>query len=647
MPENMAPGVVVLDYDGDGLDDLYISAGRALRRRRGSRRRQPPLPADRGRRLRGRHRSGPRRRLGLRHGRQRRRHRRRRRSRSLHHQLRSGRSARESRRRDLSRRDGGRRAGKRAVERRQHVLRRRRGRRSRSLRLGLRRLRDGQPSLVRQPRAQPALLLPPGRLRGAARPLLPQRRHRPFHGCRGGLRHRHRRAGERARRGLRRCDGRRTSRLPRRQRLHLQLPLPRRRRGLVLGGGAPRGARRQRRGAARGEHGHRDRRPRWRWRGGGALHPSRPGDQHALPSRPGRLDGRDRGGRPGARRACRGSASATRSSTTTPTAISISSWPTGTSSTTSRQFDAARAYRQPLQLFANDGGGRFSETSAELGFAEPLVGRGVATGDLDRDLDVDVVLAQNGDRVLYLENRGPAAPALSVRLAGTASNTAGFGARLTLRVGGRSSVRWMRANEGYFSQGPAEVFFGLGGEPQGGHARDRVALWSAPAPRLDSVGPSPASARAARLTSHKKRPPLPGALEMRCQAAETLEADLGAELILPRRRDEVVAEAELGVAAAAGRRVELAAADVEGVLVEDVEALGENLDVQRSGAEALGDAQVDLVDRVVAEGVAADDLPLMTAREPGPNDGAERVAGGVELALDRRPRRAVAVLEDA
>jgi hypothetical protein len=148
-------------------------------------------------------------------------------------------------------------------------------------------------------------------------------------------------------------------------------------------------------------------------------------------------------------------------------------------------FDSARAYRQPLQLFANDGAGHFSDVSDQLGVAEPLVGRGLVTGDLDRDGDPDVVLAQNGARVLFLENRGSAHPAVQVRLAGRGGNTAGYGARLALQTDGRRIVRWVRANEGYLSQGPPEVLFGLG---SGGSAPVLDIAWPAGArQRLRSV----------------------------------------------------------------------------------------------------------------------------------------------------------------
>ncbi len=50
----------------------------------------------------------------------------------------------------------------------------------------------------------------------------------------------------------------------------------------------------------------------------------------------------------------------------------------------------------------------------------------------------------------------------SALFAGVGSNTAGLGARLELRTPTKRQVRVVRGPSGYMSQGPAEVYFGLG-----------------------------------------------------------------------------------------------------------------------------------------------------------------------------------------
>jgi hypothetical protein len=125
-------------------------------------------------------------------------------------------------------------------------------------------------------------------------------------------------------------------------------------------------------------------------------------------------------------------------------------------------FDPSRSHRQPSQLFDNLGGGRFTELKSALGLPGPLVGRGAVAGDLDRDGDLDLVLTQNGGPALLLENRvGKPGKSLGIRLRGGQSNPQGFGAILELMTGQRRQIRTMLSASGYLSQGPAEVYFGI------------------------------------------------------------------------------------------------------------------------------------------------------------------------------------------
>jgi hypothetical protein len=127
-------------------------------------------------------------------------------------------------------------------------------------------------------------------------------------------------------------------------------------------------------------------------------------------------------------------------------------------------FDASRAHRQPAQLFDNPGDGRFVEISGKLALDEPMVGRGVAVGDLDRDGDQDLVVGQNGGPAWVLINEVPQVGAvLSVELRGVASNPQGFGARVDVEVDGKRFVRWIQGARSYISQSPPRADFGLPG----------------------------------------------------------------------------------------------------------------------------------------------------------------------------------------
>jgi enediyne biosynthesis protein E4 len=81
-------------------------------------------------------------------------------------------------------------------------------------------------------------------------------------------------------------------------------------------------------------------------------------------------------------------------------------------------------------LFRNLGRSHFRNVTAAMGaaFNRPIVGRGAAYADFDRDGDLDLLIStNNGPAYLYRNDGGNRNHWLSVRLAGTKSNRDGIG----------------------------------------------------------------------------------------------------------------------------------------------------------------------------------------------------------------------------
>ena len=121
-------------------------------------------------------------------------------------------------------------------------------------------------------------------------------------------------------------------------------------------------------------------------------------------------------------------------------------------------------YAQAPQLFWNDGEGRLRDVSRTTGglFAKPLIGRGLAVGDIDADGDPDVLLTTNGGRVYLLRNDGPVGNAVTLHLRGKAPNLDALGALVTARAGNARQQRMVRTGSSYLSHSASALNFGLG-----------------------------------------------------------------------------------------------------------------------------------------------------------------------------------------
>ena len=107
------------------------------------------------------------------------------------------------------------------------------------------------------------------------------------------------------------------------------------------------------------------------------------------------------------------------------------------------------SYRESPLLFRNLGKGQFGNASAEVGasFTRPIVARGAAYVDYDRDGDLDILIStNNGPAYLYRNDGGNRNHWISVRLAGTKSNRDGIGA--IVRLQSASGKQWQMVRSG-------------------------------------------------------------------------------------------------------------------------------------------------------------------------------------------------------
>ncbi len=123
------------------------------------------------------------------------------------------------------------------------------------------------------------------------------------------------------------------------------------------------------------------------------------------------------------------------------------------------------SYKEPLLMFRNLGKGQFEKVSDSLGpdFMRPIAGRGLATADYDNDGDIDIVTNNRGDYPSLLRNDGGNANHwLEILLIGTKSNRNGIGASLKLTSEGISHVEQAKGGMSYMSASDPRIFFGLG-----------------------------------------------------------------------------------------------------------------------------------------------------------------------------------------
>jgi hypothetical protein len=122
-------------------------------------------------------------------------------------------------------------------------------------------------------------------------------------------------------------------------------------------------------------------------------------------------------------------------------------------------------YREAPLLFRNQGHGRFENVSNDLGpdFRRPIVARGAAYADYDRNGDLDLLISTNdGPALLYKNEGGNRNNWITIHLNGTKSNRSALGA--VVRIQSALGNQWQTIHSGssYCSQSDLALTFGVG-----------------------------------------------------------------------------------------------------------------------------------------------------------------------------------------
>lgn len=122
---------------------------------------------------------------------------------------------------------------------------------------------------------------------------------------------------------------------------------------------------------------------------------------------------------------------------------------------------------QQSSLLRNNGDGTFSDVSLQAGafFQKQSVSRGVCFADYDNDGYVDAFVTTLGGKGILLHNTPPAGKRnhwLTIKLVGTRSNRDGYGASLEAVSGELKQWVQSTSESGYLSQNDSRPHFGLG-----------------------------------------------------------------------------------------------------------------------------------------------------------------------------------------
>jgi hypothetical protein len=129
------------------------------------------------------------------------------------------------------------------------------------------------------------------------------------------------------------------------------------------------------------------------------------------------------------------------------------------------RLNSSVRYKNPMILYRNTGKGSFDNVSGLAGPAllEPHASRGAAFGDIDNDGSVEIVVNNQNERPSLLKQSSAGSNHwIVLKLTGKKSNRSAIGARVRLTASGRSQMDEVRSGGSYLSQNDLRLHFGLG-----------------------------------------------------------------------------------------------------------------------------------------------------------------------------------------
>ena len=146
-------------------------------------------------------------------------------------------------------------------------------------------------------------------------------------------------------------------------------------------------------------------------------------------------------------------------------------------------------YRQRRILYRNGGMGKFADVSTEAGAAvmEATSARGLAIGDYDNDGRSDLLISNMNERLSLLRNTAPGGNSITVKLIGKNTNRSGIGGVVRVKTGKRTLTGEVRSGSTFMSQSDLRLQFGLGAATA---AESVEVQW--PGGELEKLGPLPA-----------------------------------------------------------------------------------------------------------------------------------------------------------